>query len=282
MPVMKRKVGGCVVNQIAKHLLLMSGAISGTRSFQSNQEGTSLIGSLDPRDATCWVHSCLQMAKRLKGKGLFQMYGFAGRKGDMELQGEKWVSERHRWLSNTNAERELPSAPLIILQWVTHITFRSERSAVSNSRWWVFLMNWIPECAWRRGRRSPCLWFWFPRSSWQLTFPGWLLGPHRSCTVPSGARNNSHVKSHFRIEQSYLCPARFQMQWKKNVWTDGGIHLFHFPLVNLRNSFACGMFVFRTFNFFPRYKIQYLKVGSGKVNQIALTLIPQMCLFVHV
>lgn len=36
------------------------------------------------------------------------------------------------------------------------------------------------------------------------------------------------------------------------------------------------------FNFFPRFKIQYLKVGSGKVNQIALTLIPQMCLFVHV
>lgn len=71
-------------------------AILGTRSFQSNQEGTSLIGSLDPRDTTYWVHACLQMAKRLKGKGLFQMCGFAGRKGDMGLQGEKCVSERHR------------------------------------------------------------------------------------------------------------------------------------------------------------------------------------------
>lgn len=137
MPVMKRKVGGCVVNQVAKRLLRISGTISGTRSFQSNQEGTSLIGSLDPRDTTYWVHSCLQMAKPLKGKGLFETCRFAGRKGDMGLLGEKWVSERHRWLSNTKAERKLPSAPLIILQWATHITFHSEQSAVSNSRWWV-------------------------------------------------------------------------------------------------------------------------------------------------
>lgn len=100
----------------------------------------------------------------------------------------------------------------------------------------------------------------------------------------SGARNNSPVKLHFRTEQSYLCPACFQTPWKKNkVWTDGRIFLFHFPLVNLTSSFVRGMFVFHTWTFFPpRYKIQYLKVGAGKVDQIILTLIPQMCLFIHV
>ena len=35
-------------------------------------------------------------------------------------------------------------------------------------------------------------------------------------------------------------------------------------------------------HFFPRYKIQYLKVGSGKVDQVILRLILQMCLFIHV
>lgn len=51
--------------------------------------------------------------------------------------------------------------------------------------------------------------------SWPTPCTSWVL-----CGA-SGARNNSHVKSHFRIQQSYLCPARFQVQWKKgmNRWT---------------------------------------------------------------
>lgn len=123
---------------------------------------------------------------------------------------------------------------------------------------------------------------WSPRSHWQLPFSWPAPRTSRVLCGASGARNNSRVKSHFRTEQSYLCPARFQMRCKNKVWTDGRICLFHVPLVNLMSSFARGMFVFHTWTFFPRYKIQYLKVGSGKVDQVILRLIPQMCLFIHV
>lgn len=52
--------------------------------------------------------------------------------------------------------------------------------------------------------------------------------------------------------------------------------------VSLRSSFAHDLSLLHPFNFSPRHKIQYFKVGSGKGNQLALMLIPQMCLFVHV
>lgn len=106
--------------------------------------------------------------------------------------------------------------------------------------WWIELLRVLGGEAYRRP--------WFPRSNWQLPFPGQLLALRGSCVV-RWAPETSHVKAHFRIEQSYLCPARFQMQWQK-VWTDGQIHLFHSPLMNRTSSFAHGMFVFHTLTFF--------------------------------
>lgn len=52
--------------------------------------------------------------------------------------------------------------------------------------------------------------------SWPAPCTSWVL-----CGA-AGARNNSHVKLHFGIQQSYLCPACFQVQWKKgmNRWTN--------------------------------------------------------------
>lgn len=121
----------------------------------------------------------------------------------------------------------------------------------------------------------------FLAGSLDLIDPAWCCRAPETTAVSSRTSGLNKVIS---VQHISKCHGKCMSRWRNSlVWADGGIHLFHFPLVNLSNPFACGMFVFHTFNFLlPRYKIQYLKVGSGKVNQVALTLIPQICLFVHV
>lgn len=173
----------------------------------------------------------------------------------MLLLGEKINEQRHRW------PMSMQSIPLLTVplepslqRGVGHGT-HGPLFILKVCHWWIEMMNlpdgsssWV--CSEDRGRGG-----WsgalippqplaaaFP---WPAPRPSWVL-----CGA-SGARNNSHVKSHFRTEQSYLCAARFQMRWKNKAWTDGRIFSFHFPLVNLTSSFAHGMFVFHTWTFFP-------------------------------
>lgn len=81
--------------------------------------------------------------------------------------------------------------------------------------------------------------------SWPAPCTSWVL-----CGA-SGARNNSHVKSHFGIQQSYLCPARFQVQWKKgmNRWTN---LLVPFLSGESYKLFCPCMSVFHALIFFPQ------------------------------
>lgn len=181
------------------------------------------------------------------------------------------------WLP-TKACSQLLEAALTLCHLATSIS----KSAIVCGILFLLWISPISPAGKRKLSASKGSWDRSPRSHWQLPFSWPAPRTSRVLCGASGARNNSRVKSHFRTEQSYLCPARFQMRCKNKVWTDGRICLFHVPLVNLVSSFARGMFVFHTWTFFPRYKIQYLKVGSGKVDQVILRLIPQMCLFIHV
>lgn len=138
-------------------------------------------------------------------------------------------------------------------------------------------MDWIPECTWRvEADKGGCAGALISSQKLAAAFSWpapWLRRSCAECSAPETTVMSSRTSGLNKV----ISVQHVSKGSEKEVWTDGRIYLFHFPLVNLRSSFAHGMFVFHTLNiFYPRYKIRYLKVGSGKVNQIFLKLIPQM------
>lgn len=124
---------------------------------------TQLVGLL------MWVHSCLQEGKGLKRKNIYISYPREGWRGRILSWGAGSVGKekennasgwKKKLMSTGHSNRDKISQcrasaswqPLLDPVWRVAdpmITFRSESCAVSKLRWWIFLMNWIPECAWR-------------------------------------------------------------------------------------------------------------------------------------
>lgn len=123
------------------------------------------------------------------------------------------------------------------------------KNSVSKSRWWIFLMN--PQVCLEERGRGGCV-----RGSDSLKATGsWLfladsldcMDPEWYCQVPETTTTSSLTSG---LNKVISVQHVSKYNEKKNVWTDGGVHLFHFPLVNLRSYFAHDMFVFHTFTCF--------------------------------
>lgn len=140
--------------------------------------------------------------------------------------------------------------------------------AARRLRRWVFLMDWIPECTWRvEADKGGCAGALISSQKLAAAFSWpapWLRRSCAECWAPETTVMSSRTSGLNKV----ISVQHVSKGSEKEVWTDGRIYLFHFPLVNLRSSFAHGMFVFHTLNIFsPDIKFGIWKLVLAKLTK---------------
>lgn len=196
------------------------------------------------------------------------------------------MSTRHRWPVSMQSLSLLtsPLNHLCNVVWVAEHTVPCSfwKFAVDEWRWWICLMDRIPECAQRTGGEEADQGLWSPRSRWQLPSPGRLLALHGSCAVhlaPETTVMSSRTSGLNKvISVQHVSKRDEKIRYEQMDGFSPSISLWW--ILQALLPMVCLFSILEHFS--PRYKIQYLKVGSGKVDQIILRSVPQMCLFIHV